>query len=331
MLARRCLCCLMLPATLVGLVHATALPDPIFAANFEAPPDCLPVGSGGCPGFSIAANFQVAAAQALSLCYYFRTGSGATAGIGRFSSRLGPAVHNIVVYRTVDKTTKLPADRQPPGTLSSTGCGFAPLDNTTAQRIYSAHAVAEQLRMPDDDGAGQPLAVELPANAAGFIEIYVLNASETPVDTSVQFTANARADAQAYTKTAAYVTYNGALSIPPLGTATATFACAVPDPAKFWWFSTHTHRRATSATLRNGATTLLTTSNWEAPAIATFAAPPFYQFAAGEKLTYECSFTNDLSQPVTEGDNYQSDENCVGIGYYFPGDGGLCYNNVGPL
>ena len=108
-------------------------------------------------------------------------------------------------------------------------------------------------------------------------------------------------------------------------------ACAVPDPAKFWWFSTHTHLRATSATLRNGATTLLITSNWEAPTIATYAAPPFYQFGAGQKLTYECSFTNNLGSTVMAGDSYLFDENCVAIGYYFPGDGAFCYDSVGPL
>jgi hypothetical protein len=147
----------------------------------------------------------------------------------------------------------------------------------------------------------------------------------------VQLSANARASAQAYTKTATYVTYNGSLSIPPFGSTTATFACAVPDPAKFWWFSTQTHRRAMSATLRNGATTLLTTSNWEAPTIATYTAPSFYQFGAGEKLTYECSFVNDLATTVHAGDSYESDENCVGVGYYFPGDGALCYDSFGPI
>jgi hypothetical protein len=185
--------------------------------------------------------------------------------------------------------------------------------------------------MPDDDGAGQPLALELPANAAGYIEIFASNASDTPVDTSVQVMANGRAGDQAYTKTATYVTYNGSLSIPAFGSTTSTYACAVPDPAKFWWFSTHTHRRATSATLRNGATTLLVTTDWEKPTIATYAAPSFYAFGAGEKLTYECSFTNDRAATVTTGDNYETDENCIGIGYYFPGDGALCYNAAGPL
>jgi hypothetical protein len=284
------------------------------------------------PGFSIATSFQVAGGQAISQCYYFRTGSVGTVGIGRFASRFGPAIHNIVVYTTVDTNTKLPADRQPPGTLSSTDCGFSgSANNTTARRIYAAHATVQQLRMPDDDGAGQPLALELPANAAGFIEIYALNGSEDPVDTSVELTANGRANARAYTKTATYVTYNGMLSIPPFGSTTATLACDVPVAAKFWWLSTHSHRRATSATLRNGATTLLTTSNWEAPTIATYVAPSFYQFGAGEKLTYECSFANDLAITVHTGDSYESDENCIGVGYYFPGDGALCYNNIGPF
>jgi len=332
MLSRRYFCSVSLAFTFAATVHASVLPDSIFPSNFEAPPDCVPAGSSACPGFSIATNFEVAGGQAISLCYYFRTATATSIGIGRFSSRLGPAIHNIVAYATVDSTTKLPVDLQPPGTLASTNCGFGASPGTAiTRRIYSAHETVEQLRMPDDDGAGLPLALELPANAAGFIEIYALNASEDPVGTSVQLTANGRASAQAYTKTATYMTYAGSLSIPPFGSATVTNACAVPDPAKFWWFSTHTHLRANSATLRNGATPLLITSDWEAPTIATYAAPSFYQFGAGEKLTYECSFTNNLGSMVKAGDSYLSDENCVAVGYYFPGDGGLCYDSFGPL
>jgi hypothetical protein len=310
---------------------ASVPPDRIFPANFEAPPDCLPAGSAGCPGFVVATNLEVAAAEALSLCYYFRTGTAGTIGIGRFSSHFGPAVHNIVVYTTVDSTTKLPADRQPPGTLASTNCGSGNFNNTTARRIYSAHHPAEQLRMPDDDGAAQPLALELPANAAGFIEIYVVNNADQALDTSVELTANGRADAQPYTTTATYVAYNLSISIPAMSTKTETEACPVPDPASFWWFSTETHRRATSATLRKGAATILTTSDWESPAIATYTAPSFYQFGAGEKLTYECAYTNDGPAPVSTGDSYEFDEVCIGVGYYFPADEGYCFNSSGPF
>jgi len=333
MLSRRCLFyfLLLLTGTFGGSIHATVLPDLIFPSNFEAAPDCVPVGSAGCPGFSIATSFQVVAGEEVSQCYYFRTNVGAL-GIGRFSSRLGAAIPNIVVYATFDKDTKLPADAQPPGTLTSTNCGFgAGPNNTMARRIYSANHAVEQLRMPDDDGTGQPLAVELPANAAGFIEIHAINESDMPVDTTVQLTANGRANAEAYTKTGVYLTYNGQLSIPPLGTATATKTCAVPAGVKFWWFSTHTHQQATLAVLRNGPTTFLTTSDWEAPTIATYAAPSFYQFGAGEKLTYECSYTNDQNRTITAGDSYQTDENCVSISYYFPGDGAFCFNDIGPL
>jgi len=152
---------------LAAPAFCVTMPDRIFPANFEAAPDCLPAGSTGCPGFVIATYVPIDPGQAISLCYYFRTGSAGAIGVGRFSSRLGPAVHNIAVYTTADSTTQLPADRQPPGTLTSTGCGFGTGDNIADRRIYSAHQAAEQLRMPDDDGAGRPLAIELPANAAG--------------------------------------------------------------------------------------------------------------------------------------------------------------------
>jgi hypothetical protein len=128
------------------------------------------------------------------------------------------------------------------------------------------------------------------------------------------------------------MTYNASISIPALSSATATKTCDVPAAVRFWWFSTHTHRRATGAVLRNGMATIVATTDWEAPAIAEFASSPFYLFGGGEKLTYECSYLNDGNSPVASGDDYDTDENCVGVGYFFPADHALvCFNDIGPL
>jgi hypothetical protein len=158
--------------------RAAAVVDEVFQANFESPPDCLPVGATGCPGFTIQTPaIQIAGGQAIAYCYYFRTPNTGTIGIGRFSSRFDAVAAHVIVYATFDNSSTLPADRQTPGTVSSSGCGFAATaNNTFARRIYSAHEPVEDLRMPSDDGAGKPVAIELPANSAGFIEMYFVNA-----------------------------------------------------------------------------------------------------------------------------------------------------------
>jgi hypothetical protein len=317
---------------LAPAARAGVAPDALFAANFEALPYCSSIGTPGCPGFTMEIPLALAAGEQAAYCYYFRTPNSGTLGVGRFSSRFDAITAHIIVYTTIDQTTGAIADRQAPGTLSATGCGFSTGgNNTVAHRIYSAHAESEQLRMPDSDGAGNPLAVELPANAAGFIEIYVVNPSLNPINTRVWFGANGLAAGASYTKTATYMTYNANISVPPFTTnsATAAYACSVPPAVKFWWLSTHTHRYAVSATLSNGASTLLSTTNWESPAIQTYAAPDFYAFADMQKLTYQCVYDNPTARTVTAGDDYVDDENCVGIGYFFPADAPkLCYNEI---
>lgn len=312
---------------------ASIAPDPAFRANFESPPDCASVGSTGCPGFLIgAAPVSVDAGLGISYCYYFQTPNAGTTAVSRWSATFERTVtHNIVVYATYDTTSHLPAARQPPGTLSTTGCGFGNSNNTYARRLYSSHSPEETLRMPQDDGTGSPLAIELPANSPGFVEIYFLNPTGQTITSTLTLYANTLADGSAYTPTATYMTYNGSLSIASMSSnVIAQLTCPVPAAVKFWWLSTHTHKHATNAALLDGATTLVSTSDWEAPAIAVHDASPFYTFTNG--LTYSCTFNNSTNSTINAGDNYATDENCVGIGYFFPATGPLiCYNAIGPL
>ena len=188
--------------------------------------------------------------------------------------------------------------------------------------------------MPQDDGTGKPLAIELPANSPGFVEIYFLNSTGSAIASPVTLYANTLADGASYTKTATYMTFNGSLSIGPMSSNVSTSqTCplsALPVGVKFWWLSTHTHSHATNASLLDGATTLVSTSDWHAPAVAIHDTSPFYTFTQG--LTYSCTFVNSTNAAITAGDSYAEDENCVGIGYFFPATAPLiCYNQIGPL
>jgi len=327
---------LLLVALAVTPLRVYALSDLMFAGNFEAPPLCSMPGGAGCPGFFIETpTVQINPGEAIAYCYYFDTPNTATLGIGRFSVDLGfPAAH-IIVYNTYSGSGGAPADREVPGTLSSSNCGFtASTNNTYARRIFSSHESSEVLTMPSDDGGGTPLAIELLANQPTFIEMYFVNPSGSPVNASLRLRANGLDIGQAYTKTATYMTYNSNILVAPLGVSSATASCAVPAAVNFWWFSTHTHQFATSATLSNsnGPTTIVSSSDWNLPLIAEFSAPAFYQFGPGEKLTYSCDYTNNTPNPISDGDSYTTNENCVGIGYFFPANGPLiCLDNIGPL
>ena len=313
----------MLPA---GASGSTG--DIVSRANFEAAPDCTSIGLPDCPGFTVVTpNVQIDPGQSIAYCYYFDTPNLATIGIGRFSVLFGPAVAQVIAYTTYD-TNHQPADRQPPGTMSSVNCGWDP----HSFRYFQAHAANEALRMPTDDGAGNPLAVELLAGQPAFIEIYFVNPDVTPVDSSVTLFANGWS-AAAYTRTATYMTYNTQIAIPPMSSGTPeTDSCPVPAAATFWWFSSHTHKHAIDATLSNGAATLLSSSDWQSPAIATYAAPTFYTFGATDKLTYSCTYDNPTPSLIVSGEDFDANENCVGIGYFFPATAPqYCVNNLGPL
>jgi len=322
---------LLLLLALAGMAHeACAVSDAIFPANFEAAPDCTSIGNTGCPGFTIETPAQeIAPGEEVTFCYYFRAPNAAAIGIGRFASTFDPVIANVVVYTTFDSLGQ-PKDLQPPGTMSSTGCGFGFGGSDRTDRIYSTHEPVESLRMPDDDGAGNPVALELLANAAGFIEMHYLNTSDAPIIAApVRLSANGLATGVAYTKTATFTTYKGTISLPPLSVSSVSDSCAVPDSVKFWWFSTHTHRHATLAKVGKGAQTIVTTTDWEHPAIANFSTSPFYPFTMGETLTYACDYANDTNNTIHAGDSYQTDENCVAIGYFFPAvKARFCYDHT---
>jgi hypothetical protein len=317
------------PATALLLAFAphgaAALSDIIFQANCEAAPDCSSVGASGCPGFVIETpSLQVAAGAKAQYCYYFRTPAGGTLATGRFSSIFNLPVRQFIVYATYDNTGAA-VDARPPGTFQS-NCGFSAGANGTSLRwLYAAHVGADEMRMPDDDGGGSPLAIEIPGDTAGFFEILYANAGAQDMTASpVRWVANGLASGAPYTSTASLLTYKVVISIPPgsvgsPGNATESYSCSVPGSVKFWRFTTQTHRFSDSTQLSNSVSqqVLLTSSNWESPTIVTLA-PPFYAFGATDKLAVNCHYLNPENFTVTTGDDYSAAETCMSVSHFFP-------------
>jgi hypothetical protein len=309
----------------LGPRSVAALSDVIFQNNCEPAPDCSSVGAAGCPGFAIETPaLEVAAGGEAQYCYYFRTPAAGTLGIGRFSSTFGSPVHHFIVYTTVDNLGA-PVDARPPGTFQA-NCGFSSGANGTNPRwLYAAHAAAEVMRMPDDDGSGNPLAVEIPGNTAGFFEIlYINNDVQAATAPAVRWLANGLADGVVYTTTASLMTFTVAINI-GAGTVQnptpggAIYTCPVPDSVKFWRFTTQTHHFSVGTVLSNSVnhSTLQASADWELPAIATPPAP-FYSFNSGAALSVSCSYLNPEAHTVVTGDSYALDETCVAVAHFFP-------------
>lgn len=307
----------------------------IFVNGFEQPPDCTATPNApGCPTFLVQTpTATIAPGEEVSYCYYFRTPNAATIGVKKLESVLGSAATAMFVYATYANAGGAPAEREPPGTFTTSNCGFeSSQNNTFARRIYQTQRLTNTLQMPASDGAGVPVAIELLAAQPLFIELHFVNTSAAAVSGAATLSAFALADGVAYTRTAAYMTYNTQINVPPGSTQTVSANCAVPPATRFWWFSTQTHRFAINATLRSGAQTLVVTTDWQNPSITQVAPPAFFQFAVGGRLTYECTYQNPLNTSVTFGASWETNENCVGLTYFFPATVPLiCINNAGPF
>jgi len=263
--------------------------------------------------------------QEVTYCWYFRTPNTKPLAINHWQSSMTPGSHHLILYTT-------PTDFQDPGTVSVVDCGPG---SGAAVWMYSAQNPEQDIKLPANDGAGRPLAMELPANQAGFVQMHYVNSSDEPLRAHVTVRGYALAPGVGYTKTAAYVTYNGNIAIPPGTTPQApdveTMTCSVSPTSKFWIMSSHTHKRAVRVVVKDGpaatGTPIYESTDWEHPVDKRWDTP-FYQFSSG-KLTYECSYSNSTTRTIRTGNSAVTDEMCMASGYYFPATKPIfCYNNI---
>jgi hypothetical protein len=238
-------------------------------------------------------------------------------------------VYRMIMFTTTNITNGQPVDKFPPGTVSAANCGFGAGGQTRSTWTVAAYTPSDETALPADDGSGKPVAMEIPANAAGFLQIHFFNATDQPIKGRVTLEAEALAAGVAYTKTAGYVTYNANISIPPQTNGDIeSFACAVPNGAQFWRMSTHAHKQAVRTAVKDGTTVAFQSTDWLQPGAATWTASPFFTFATNA-LTYECEYNNPTNRTITSGDSEATDEMCMAIGYFFPATKPVfCVNSI---
>lgn len=307
----------------------------IFSDGFNTGDSCAwSLGPSSClgSGFQIdSPEVLIGPGEEITYCYYFETPNPEPIGVKRWALTLGSVAHDVTLYATYDGAQN-PTPRQAVGTFSAVDCGFedTAATSTIANWLYAGHDPFAELVLPADDGAGNPLAVEVPAGAPMFLQMHFINPTGVEIANTVRLEAEALAIGTPYTETASYYTYNNSLSIPP-GGITATQTCPVPAGVEFWFLTTRTHLHATLATVRDGPGPLVQSSNWEHPAMQLFPPPAAYTFSASG-LTYECVYDNPTGSTIHSGNDPQADENCVGIGYFFPATRPfVCLDNAGPL
>lgn len=324
----------------LGLVFVTVLVAACGTEPMGDDDDGMGSGSGSGSGDGLmppARGFQVKspeitinAGQEITYCYYFKTPNTDALSIKRWVSKMAAGSHHMILYFTSTLA-------KPEGTVSADGCGATGGGATNIPSwIYAAQTIDSDMALPTDDGAGNPLGMDVPVGQPAFIQMHYFNSTDEEIKAHVTINAEAHDDGVNATKTAAYVTFNGSINIPAAqgttpGTAIATNTCNIPATSKVWLMSTHAHKQAIRTEVRDGvaaSTNVVFKSNdWEHPGVKTWMATPFYQFASG-KLTYECEYSNPNPYSIQTGDSAKTDEMCMATGYVFPATKAtICYNS----
>ncbi len=262
-------------------------------------------------GFQVRSpDIVIAAGEEKTLCYYFRTPNTEALAINRFVSNMTPGSHHMIMYRTSEP-------RMPDGTVSEEECSTSVRGTDFAQWIYAASQPTANLPFPADDGAGKPLAIDIPAGTPMFIQMHYLNASDDPLTVNVTLNAEALEAGVAYTKTAAYITFNGNIFIPHGSVGLVESAsCESNANAKFWMMSTHAHKQAVKTRVLDGAVEMYSDTDWEHPVPRMFMEPDQF-FTFTNRISYECTYNNNTGRAIETGDSAQTDEMCMAVGYYF--------------
>ncbi|MBA3818775.1 MAG: hypothetical protein H0X17_07780 [Deltaproteobacteria bacterium] len=279
-------------------------------------------------GFQIVTpDVVIMPGQEITYCYYFRTPNTEPMAIKKWVSEMTPGSHHLIMFTT--GTT----DKMPPGTISAANCGFGATGNSVPSWTYSAQTASATMELPTDDGTGKPLGIDIPASSAGFVQMHYFNPSDQPVTAHVTINAEALDAGAAYTKTAAFVTYNNNINIPAGATNDVeTQTCdGPPAGTKFWLMSTHAHKQAIKTEVLDGTSMVFSSTDWEHPVAEKWMAAPFKTFASG-KVTYRCTYNNPNPYNISSGDSAATDEMCMASGYFFPATKPLiCFNNLGPF
>jgi hypothetical protein len=256
-------------------------------------------------GFQIVTpDIRLAAGEEKTYCYFTTLGIDQVAGVKRWSSKMTPGSHHMILYFTDTAT-------QPDGTITES-CGVTGGGLTNAPVwTYAAQTVEGEMKMPD--GVGMTVKAKQPL----FVQMHYLNASPNPLDAHVTINADTWAAGESYKAAAAYVTFNTMIDIAAGQTGSAQGSCTVPPTASFFTLSTHAHQFATHTEVKDGASTVFASDDWEHPGAADWMTAPHYSFSSG-KMTYRCDYMNFSSARVKTGDSAKTDEMCMAVGYFFP-------------
>lgn len=277
----------------------------------------------------VTPEIEVEAGQEIKICYYFRTPNTETVGIKRWASQMPGVVHDLMLVATPG------TDKEAPGTVSSSNCFLG--TNAASQVIFAAYTPSAELALPGDDGTGKPLANELGPSTPAFLMLHFFNPTSEAMKVKVILDAQSLAPGVAYTRSGTLLHHNLEISIPPGATGDVeSQTVEAPPGIKFWRLSTHAHKQAVHTEIKDGASVVFASDDWENPGASTFGPPGFHTFSSGDlttACTYDNLFGDNSARTITSGESEATEERCLGLGFFFPAPVDdpvvICLNDTG--
>lgn len=249
-------------------------------------------------------------------CYATSLPDGPALGVKRWSSKMTPGSHHLIVFASDEPYAPDGTIEECPGLSFVAGAGGKP-------PIWAYGAQEPEAAVPSPDGVG----IVMQPGQHLIVNLHYLNASAIPITARAQIDIETYGPGEEYIPAAALATYNTQIDIPPKGRQSVEGSCDVPAGSKFFSLSTHSHRYTKHATVRDGDKVLADTTDWEHPAQVNIGAP-FLELATG-KLTYHCDYDNPTDHAIVTGESAEKNEMCMGIGYFFPATrAGFCINST---
>ncbi len=277
---------------------------------------------GASPALSfVTPEVTVPAGGNVAVCFYFHA-SNAALGIKQWTSHMDAGGRALTL--SVGAATQ-PAD----GTQADGGCQLTEGSALTSW-LYKATTADATLALPTDDGAGHPLGMAIAASAFIKLEVRYLNSDADSIKVRARVDGHAHADGVAFTRTETFVATNTAIAIPPGATNyLVTQTCPVPAGTSFWRLTTSARKHATSTAITDGTAPVFMGTDWENPGAKLWASAPFFTFASGS-MTWSCTYDNSQgTAQIQGGASLDTNEECLGFGYFFPATKpGFCVNHT---
>jgi len=148
-----------------------------------------------------SSDIALPAGQEFTKCFYFHTSNTSSVAINKWISDMTPGSHHLIMFLNTSGASQ-PAD----GTIDE-NCSFGNSATNIPSWTYAAAVPHAEEDMPTDDGGGKPLAQNISAGTAGFVQMHYLNSGDSDLTVHVDIKAYKLPDGAKYTPTAPDIAY----------------------------------------------------------------------------------------------------------------------------